>query len=353
MLKKFRLTFLVVSMLALALVIGACAAPAAAPAPEEAAAATPESAEEAAPAAEGAEFPFTAWALNEGASRDVVMGYIDAYAAANGVTIKDVAFPWGETLNQLVLQANGGTAEGAAQLDIAWLNTLAATGKLKDLSAYAEGRGYQDAALASGQVDGVQYGLPWTTGSIGLVANKQILEDAGVTELPATIEEFEAALEKIKAYDPEIVPYAGMTSIDGLKDIIPWIWTFGGEIIDADGNVTLGDEGSVAALEWYKSLVDAGYVAPDMDRFTARQLFSQGKAAFYDDAIVVKGIVTKDTPIENLGDLIIPVPRPVLAEGDSNRSRCSGATSWSSLTANKVTPPPTGSSISRLTPTPS
>ena len=76
----------------------------------------------------------------------------------------------------------------------------------------------------------------------------------------------------------------------------------------------------MAALEWYKGLVDAGYVAPDMDRFTARQLFSQGKAAFYDDAIVVKGIVTKDTPIENLGDLIIPVPRPVLAEGDSPQS---------------------------------
>jgi multiple sugar transport system substrate-binding protein len=53
-----------------------------------------------------------------------------------------------------------------------------------------------------------------------------------------------------------------------------------------------------------------------MDRFTARQLFSQGKTAFYDDAIVVRGIVTADTPIENLGELIIPVPRPVLAEGD-------------------------------------
>ena len=252
MFKKFRLTFVVVAMLALALVIGACAAPAAAPASEEggaeAEATAPASEEEAAPAAEGGDFPFTAWALNEGASRDVVMGYIEEYAAENGVTINDVAFPWGETLNQLVLQANGGTAEGAAQLDIAWLNTLAATGKLKDLSAYAEGRGYQDAALASGQVDGVQYGLPWTTGSIGLVANKQILEDAGVAELPTTIEEFEAALAQIKAYDPEIVPYAGMTSIDGLKDIIPWIWTFGGEIIDADGNVTLGRRGQCGRI---------------------------------------------------------------------------------------------------------
>ena len=338
MLRSARTTLFALSVLVLMLVLGACAAPATpaveqaqpaveAPAVEaveapavEAAAPAAETAAPAAEAMDGGAFSFTAWALNEGASRDVVMGYIEAYDAATGASITDVAFPWGETLNQLVLQASSNTGDGAAQLDIAWLNTLAATGKLKDLSAYTEGRDYQGAALASGQVDGVQYGLPWTTGSIGMVANQQILDAAGVTELPTTIAEFEAALEKIKAYDADIVPYAGMTSLDGLKDIIPWIWTFGGTIIDADGNVTLGDEGSVAALEWYKSMLDKGYMAPEMDRFTARQLFSQGKTAFFDDAIVVKGIVTKDTPIENLGDLLVSVPRPVLAAGDAPQS---------------------------------
>ena len=297
----------------LASLLAACAAPVAAPA------AAPGGAEAPAAAAP-AEFTFTGWAINEGASKETVEEFMQAYGAANNATIKEQAFPWAEMLNQLVLQTNGGTAEGAAQLDIAWLNTMAATGKLLDLAPYVEGRGYTDAGLRSGQVDGVQYGLPWTTGSIGLVANQAILDAAGVTEVPATIEEFEAALEKIKAYDPEIIPYAGMTALNGLKDLMPWIWTFGGSIVDGDGNVTLGDEGSVAALEWYKSLLDRGLMAPEMDRATARQLFSQGKVAFYDDAIVVKGIVTKDSPIENLGDLIVPVPRPVLAAGDEPQS---------------------------------
>ena len=326
MLRRTDLSFLLIALVAL--VLSACAAPAAPTASDAESTANNEAASNAdaeTASTEGGEFTFTGWALNEGASRDVVMGYVEDYAAENGVTVNDVAFPWGETLNQLVLQANGDTAEGAAQLDIAWLNTLAATGALKDLGPYTEGRGYQEAALASGQVAGTQYGLPWTTGSIGLVANQQILDDAGITELPTTIEEFEAALEQIAAYDPEIIPYAGMTALDGLKDMIPWIWTFGGTIIE-DGTVVLGDEGSVAALEWYKSLIDKGYIAPEMDRFTARQLFSQGKVAFYDDAIVVKGIVTKDTPIENLGDLIVPVPRPVLNEGDAPQSLLWGHT---------------------------
>ena len=264
--------------------------------------------------------PFTGWALNEGTSRDTIMRFVADYEVQNGVDIQDNALPWGETLEQLVLQSENGSAAGAAQLDPAWLTTLAATGTLKDLTEYTDGRGYTDAALSSGQIAGVQYGLPWTTGSIGLVANQQILEDAGVTELPRTVAEFEDALEKIQAHDPAIVPYAGMTTSGGLKDLIPWIWTFGGEVVDADGNFVLGDEGSVAALEWYKSLIERGLVAPEMDRFTARQLFSQGQAAFYDDAIVMKGIVTKESPIDNLGDLIVPVPRPVLNEGDAPQS---------------------------------
>lgn len=267
-----------------------------------------------------AEFTFTGWAINEGASKEVVTGFMKAYGETNNATLKEQAFPYGEMLNQIVLQANGGSAEGAAQLDIAWLATLAATGKLKDLSAYAEGRGYTEAALRSGQVNGVQYGLPWTTGSIGLVANKQILEAAGVTEMPKTVAEFEAALLKIKEHDPEIIPYAGMTAAAQLKDILFWIWTYGGTVIDKDGKVTLGDANSVAALEWYKSLLDQGLMAPEMDRFTARQLFSQGKVAFYDDAIVMKGIVTKDSPVTNLGELIVPLSRPVLKEGDTPRA---------------------------------
>ena len=193
--------------------LAGCAAPVVAPAAAPADAAVP------ADAAAPAEFTFTAWALNEDASKPTIQEFIQTYAAANNATIKEQAFPWAETLNQLVLQANGGTIEGASQLDIAWLNTLAATGKLVDLAPYVEGRGYTAAGLRSGQVDGVQYGLPWTTASIGLVANQQILEAAGVTETPTTIAEFEAALEKIKAYDPEIIPYAGMTALNGLKDL--------------------------------------------------------------------------------------------------------------------------------------
>lgn len=268
-------------------------------------------------AQDGGRFTFTGWSLQEGATRDVIMEAVNTYSAETSAEIETVAYPYNEYLNQVLLQARGGNVSGAVQLDIAWLAPMARMGVLKDLGPVAEGVDYTDAALSSGQMNGVQYGLPWTTASIGMVANMSLLEAAGVTEIPTTIEEFEAALEMLKAYDPDVIPYAGMTDTAQLKDIIPWIWTFGGTIINEDGDVVLNDEGTIAAVEWYASLMERGLIAADMDRFDARQLFAQGRVGFYEDAIVARALAANNAPDSDLSEHVVPVPRPVLNEGDA------------------------------------
>ncbi|HML21634.1 MAG TPA: extracellular solute-binding protein [Aggregatilinea sp.] len=266
---------------------------------------------------DGGKFTFTGWSLQEGSTRDVIMGAVDAYSADTGAEIEPVAFPYNEYLNQVLLQARGSNITGLVQLDIAWLAPMAAMGVLKDLGPVASEVDYTDAALSSGQVNGVQYGLPWTTASIGMVANMGLLEEAGVTEIPTTIEEFEAALEALKAYDPDVIPYAAMTDTAQLKDIIPWIWTFGGTVIDDEGSVVLNDEGTIAAVEWYASLLDRGLIAADMDRFDARQLFAEGRVGFYEDAIVARALAAGTAPDSGIAENVVPVPRPVLNEGDA------------------------------------
>jgi multiple sugar transport system substrate-binding protein len=269
---------------------------------------------------DGGKFTFTGWSLQEGSTRDVIMGAVDAYSADTGAEIEPVAFPYNEYLNQVLLQARGSNITGLVQLDIAWLAPMAAMGVLKDLGPVASEVDYTDAALSSGQVNGVQYGLPWTTASIGMVANMGLLEEAGVTEIPTTIEEFEAALEALKAYDPDVIPYAAMTDTAQLKDIIPWIWTFGGTVIDDEGSVVLNDEGTIAAVEWYASLLDRGLIAADMDRFDARQLFAEGRVGFYEDAIVARALAAGTAPDSGIAENVVPVPRPVLNEGDASQA---------------------------------
>jgi multiple sugar transport system substrate-binding protein len=265
------------------------------------------------------EFPLTSWSFNEAVTKEPIQAQIAKYTGANaGVKISTPSYPYNDYLNQLLLQVQGGQLTGAVQLDVAWLATLAATGKLLDLNTVAAGADYTPAALALGQSAGVQYGLPWTFAGIGLISNTELLTRAGITTPPKTVAEFEAALTAVKGLGGGVVPWAGMTKVDQLKDIIPWMWEFGSPIV-ADNKVVIGDDGSVEALTWYKKLYDQKLIAPDVNRVDARALMSQGKTAFYEDAIGGRATVTKSSPDKDLATKMVPVARPVKNTGDKPR----------------------------------
>ena len=261
------------------------------------------------------DFGFTAWSLNEASTKEALQGIVDGYASKAGANITTTSYPYNDYLNQVLLQLRGGTFTGAAQVDVAWLATLAATGKLADLSDLAAKGGYTDAALNIGKANGVQYGLPWTSAGIGLIGNKRLLDKAGVTTAPQTISEFETVLRALKDSDKNIVPYAAMTKVDQLKDFIAWMWAFGSPVVK-DGKIVVGDEASVEALVWYKKLYDQKLIAPDVNRFDARALFGQGKVGFYEDAIGGKGAVLKAATDKELATNLMPISRPVKSASD-------------------------------------
>ena len=54
-------------------------------------------------------------------------------------------------------------------------------------------------SVAGWQVDGKTYGLPFSVGVVGFWYNKALFEQAGITEPPATWDDFNAAVDKLKA----------------------------------------------------------------------------------------------------------------------------------------------------------
>ncbi|MCW2166156.1 carbohydrate ABC transporter substrate-binding protein, CUT1 family [Microbacterium hydrothermale] len=271
--------------------------------------------------ADPTDFAFASWSLTEESAKPALEGTLSAYEKAKGVAVKRTAFPYNEYINQLMLQVTGGQFTGAAHVDVAWLGSLAATGKLQDVSSLASGRGYTSSALQAATFDGVQYGLPWTIGAIGLIANSETLGKAGLSAdaFPTTVDEFEKALVSLKGLGGGLIPYAASTKAAQLKDILIWMQTFGSPLVDGD-TITIGDDASVEAVTWYKGLYDQGLIAADVDRFDARSLFAQGRAAMYDDAPVGRGAVTKESPDANLASKLAPVSRPVLKAGDTPRA---------------------------------
>jgi multiple sugar transport system substrate-binding protein len=263
------------------------------------------------------DFAFGSWGLSEDATKPTLQAAVDSFAGSKKVDVSTVTYPYNDYLNQLTLQVRGGQFAGAAQLDVAWLSALAALGKLTDLSSFTSGRGYTNAALGAGQYDGTQYGLPWTIGAIGLVANQELFDKAGASIAPETIEEFEEGLRALKGIG--VIPYAASTKAAQLKDIFVWMQTFGSPIIEG-GKTTVGDEASIKAVEWYKKLYDEGLIAPDVDRAGARTLFAQAATALYDDAPVGVAPVVAQSPDSGLADKMTSVARPVLKAGDASQN---------------------------------
>ncbi|WP_406739732.1 extracellular solute-binding protein [Streptomyces atratus] len=261
-------------------------------------------------------FDFTSWSLNEEAAKPSIEKIIAAWEKDKGSKVRAVSYPYNEYLSQLTLKLGGGGTTGAVHLDIAWLAAVAQMGKLADLSSVALKGGYTNVALDSGMYDGKQYGLPWNTGSIGVISNSKLLEKAGIKKHPTTIEEFEDSLRELKGLGGGVVPYAAATKVAQLKDIFPWMQTFGCTLLE-DSKVTIGDDASIDAVTWYKKLHDEKLIAADVDRFDARALFGQGKAAFYDDAIIGKGVTAAQSKDKTLADAMQPMKRPVLRSGDT------------------------------------
>lgn len=279
-----------------------------------------------APEGGSTEIVWAGWSGEEEASKDIFQRMMETYEKASGNDVTWVGWTWADTAQQLLIRTQGGEQLDLAQTDIGIFNTVAAAGVLADWNDIL-GKDYMEAtfeqsSLSVGNIDGKQLGMPWSMASITMVYNPEILSAAGWDKTPATIDEFEQCLADIKAANPDVVPYAVSTKdATCAGDFMPWLWTFGGAIFNEDGSVALNSEAAVACVQWYQSLMEKGYIAMDTGRGEARQLFAQGKVAFYDDAVVAKGqAVNNGVAPEDVVNVCSAMPRPVLKQGDAPQS---------------------------------
>lgn len=277
-------------------------------------------------ASEGKDIVWAGWSGEEEATKGIFQTMMSTYEAETGNKVTWVGWTWADTAQQLLIRLQGNEKLDIAQADIGIFNTLAQAGVLTDLtdvfgSDYLN-ENYEAAALATGNVNGQQLGLPWSMASITMVYNPELLQKAGWEKLPETIEDFEQCMADIKAMDPSIIPY-GLSTKDATcaGDFMPWLWTFGGSIFAEDGSVSINSEAAIKCLTWYKSLLDKGYIAMDTGRGDSRQMFAQGKIAFYDDAVIAKGqAVNNGVAPENVVNVCSAMKRPVLTVGDQPQS---------------------------------
>ncbi len=270
---------------------------------------------------------YVGWSQDEAASKRTLAVLFDGYRQSSGASMDVIGYPWGQMQQNVLLRLRSGQPMDVVQLAERWLPQFAATNRLVDLNTVfgqdTLRKRINRGVLELGDYRGKQMGLPWTAGSIGMVANAQVLQRAGVAAPPVTVDEFVSTLKAIKKAVPGAVPYAMCTKNNNTlsPDFQVWLWTFGGHLFDGSGKVALNGPAGVRALSFMSDLVKEGLAGKDVDRPDARRMFAQFQTGFYNDAPLARGFARSNSGKgEQFDALVLAMPTPVLHAGDAPRS---------------------------------
>lgn len=230
------------------------------------------------------------------------------------VTVKHEPVPFGEAENKFKTAAQSGNAPDVLRSDVGWTPGFVELRDLEPLDGTPAADGLDDfleSTTASVTADDRVYGIPQVTDAMALMYNKQLLEQAGVAEPPTTWDELAQAAARIEAA-------TGVTgfAINGNDPyhLLPYIYGNGGQMVTADGEVTINAAEAVGGIQVQLELAGQPGVARDI---TQNAYANVNNAGFQEGqvAMVVNGPwflgdlesagVFADAP-DNLG--IAPLP---------------------------------------------
>jgi multiple sugar transport system substrate-binding protein len=158
--------------------------------------------------------------------------------------------------------------------------TLVSAGVMKDITGEWEGfaERKQFPESTAWRSDGKVYNLLPYTNLLGMYANTDILAEAGVTEMPSTIEELETAMAAVVAEtDHEALAMSGAPTVEGA-------WLFAPQLLGQDISYCNFDDPAVdAAFQRLDGWAERGYLpkaTATWDQNDAWQQFMTGKYAF-------------------------------------------------------------------------
>ncbi|MGD6805131.1 extracellular solute-binding protein [Rossellomorea vietnamensis] len=220
---------------------------------------------------------------SEGSKDKVVLDYWHTYSDQEEVILNDeikplfekeypnielklTRMPYEGLKQQVVAGVSGGEAPDLMRMDIVWVSEFAKMGALQDLSEF---EGFEEvknsvfeSPMATNIFEGKYYGVPVNTNTKIAIYNKELLEKAGYTEAPATMDELVDASEKaVKGGAKGGIGISGSFS----WAFLPYFWSLGGTMTNEDYTKFdgyLNSPESIAAVEEIAKWEKDGLVAP-------------------------------------------------------------------------------------------
>jgi len=206
----------------------------------------------------------TYWYTEGISETSLILSQIQAFEQQNpNIKISAQLVPYGEAQARFATAAQAGKAPDVLRSDVDWATQFASLRYLLPIDQYVSQSDLSDYltfALNYDRYNGHLYGLPQVTSFLALMYNKSKLAKAGITSPPTTMDQLEA--DAIKVAQTKAAKYGFETS-GASYFALPFLWAFGGGMIDTDGKTILvNNAGSVAGLTFLLKLQNQDKVMP-------------------------------------------------------------------------------------------
>jgi arabinogalactan oligomer / maltooligosaccharide transport system substrate-binding protein len=190
--------------------------------------------------------------------------------------------PFGEAQNKFRTAAQAGNGPDVIRSEVAWTPEFAKMGLLEPLDSYFKDQDdFLEVPLSYSKWNGHVWSVPEVTDALALLYNKRMLKEAGFNEPPRTMDEFAAAAKALSNGKDRWGFYHRQTEA---YFSLPFVWSFGGGLIDDNLQVLINTPGAVKGIEFALKLRDQDHAYPkDLDAANSYQnmneAFKKGNAA--------------------------------------------------------------------------
>ena len=278
----------------------------------------------------GGSVTLTYWYTEASAEQPVILQLIQQFQQQNpNIKINAQFKPFDQAQTAFVTAAQAGKAPDILRSDVGWVTQFASQRYLLNIDSMvpqSDLSDYLSAPLSYDKYNGHLYGLPQVTDFLALLYNKAELAKVGITTPPATMSDFEAAAMKI--VQSKAAKY-GFETAGASYFVLPFLWAFGGGMIDPQNNIQVSNSGSVAGLTFLLKLQNTDKVMPAKVDFSngynnmVNDLKSGQTAMIFDGPWEVSNILTGSAFTGNASNLGIAAI-PTGTSGDQPRSPVGG-----------------------------
>ncbi|RLQ85295.1 ABC transporter substrate-binding protein [Notoacmeibacter ruber] len=266
-------------------------------------------------------------------STEAIIEMLPQFEEETGIKVEPETVPYSDLTSRALLEFSTGSGRYDVVMDD-WVKAIgyANAGFIAPLDEFmaSETRFFDRSDFVPAYLDtmsyeGAQYGVPVYGESTFLMYRKDLFEEYGIA-VPKTFEELREAAKTIQEGTDGEVAGITMRGEQGIQNVYVWsgfLWGFGGQWFDEDGQSAIDSPEAVESLEFFGDLLkDYGPTGVANFGWQENRLqFQQGKAAMTIDA-TVNGAFAEDPSesdiVGKVGYAPVPVSTDDLKGGSSS-----------------------------------